>query len=174
MQHVFLIKAVCGLGWIHMFGRFSFGRKQPICCDVATTTGTNLGDRITSCRVVVLECQIFAFCPCVSLREGEKKNLYELICIWAVMTWWWWETRSSAHKLNPLVSQSLSVESLWCQALSGIFEDVLQLCQCLGGVMSKLTHTRTHTQRYCACVFCYWSQWSISVGFFCLFPCSHP
>ena len=74
MQHVFLIKAVCGPGWIHMFGRFSFARKQPICCDVsdvATTTGTNLGDRVTSCGFCWFGIADFpAFCSC-----GEKNVL---------------------------------------------------------------------------------------------------
>jgi len=148
MQHVFLIRAVCGPGWIHMFGRFSIGRKQPICCnvsDVATATGTNLGESVTSCMFVDFENQVFfSFCSCVFFLGGKNISCHFVFRQrWILKTW-------RCHKCNsakPPFSPRHGAESLWCQAQSGIFEDVLQLCQCLGGVFTH-THTHTHTLRH--------------------------
>lgn len=155
MQHMFLIRAVCGPGWIHVwtFQLFFFFLQCQWCGN--NNWNQFFFDRITSCRAGVLEWQtLFCIFP---VRE-KAKILYELICFWSVMTFFGFFLKkggdderhiSSAHKLDPLLSRwFLSVDSLWCMALWGIFEDGLRLSQCLGGVMFK------HMQPCkCICVF---------------------
>lgn len=74
MQHMFLIKVICGPGWNHMFGCLSFGRKQPFCCDVSDVVTTN--GNYLACSVTVLHAGLLVLKPHLcSVFLGEN-NLY--------------------------------------------------------------------------------------------------
>lgn len=65
---------------------------------------------------------------------------------WKWKSWWWWDKCNCEYtRRKPAVSWGLGVEFLWCKVQSAIFEDVLQLCQCLEEVVSH-THEHRHTQ----------------------------
>lgn len=95
----------------------------------------------------------FCFVLMVSLKQ-RKKYAWRRFKILAVMSW------------------GLGVEFLWCKVQSAIFEDVLQLCQCLEEVVS---HTHEHRQMHDFCswlnlraqtaVSCYWNQYFIAIFF---------
>lgn len=120
----------------------------------------------------------FCFVLMVSLKQRKKYagDALRFWLWWKWKSWWWWDKCNCEYtQSKPAVSWGLGVEFLWCKVQSAIFEDVLQLSQCLEGVVSH-THEHRHTQKmndFCpwlklwaqTAVSCYWNQYFIAIFF---------
>lgn len=119
----------------------------------------------------------FCFVLMVSLKQRKKYagDALRFWLWWKWKSWWWWDKCNCEYtQSKPAVSWGLGVEFLWCKVQSAIFEDVLQLRQCLEGVVSH-THEHRHTQKmhdFCPwlklwvqTVSCYWNQYFIAIFF---------
>lgn len=175
MQHMFLIRAVCGPGWIHVwtFQLFFFFLQCQWCGN--NNWNQFFFDRITSCRAGVLEWQtLFCIFP---VRE-KAKILYELICFWSVMTFFVFLKKKEVMMRDTLVLLTNYIHCFHGGFTALTLFDVWRYEASLKMVYGSVSVWEEWCSNTCSpanvfVFFCYWSQWSIS-GFSPHFPCWHP